>query len=419
MVRTTATSIRARAAAQAREATARRTSLTPIFTPPPPATQFETTGHLSPVPDDEDLEDLIDPDVTRGHPGNIGPGGGDGGPPDDVNPEDDPNSSSDSSDDVPNLAVAINKLAKSVRRPSSDSKTKTSEPDTFDGQDPKKLRNFQVQCELNFRDRPKAFRTNASRVTYALSYLRGAALEWFEPSILEGTHEAWENDYQLFLDELRMNFGPFDPVGDAETELENLRMSESHRYVRFVLIFNRHASQVQWNDQALCHAFYRALPTRLKDEISRVDRPSTLRGLKILVRQLDSRYWRRQDEIKRENRSKSSSTNDNSKPAKNKANTTSSTTPKPSSASTSTPSGSTTAAKPAKKTTEDLTGKLGKDGKLTTEERNRRILNNLCLFCGATGHRASDCKKATKARAAKTSETTETSEAKSSTDAKK
>ena len=100
----------------------------------------------------------------------------------------------------------------------------------------------------------------------------------------------------------------------------------------------------------------------------------------------------------------------NNKSSKNTSS--SSTTPKSTSTPTTTTAstssgGNQTAAKP-KKTSEDLTGKLGKDGKLTTEERNRRISNNLCLFCGGTGHHASECKRA-KARAAKLAESSDSS----------
>ena len=38
--------------------------------------------------------------------------------------------------------------------------------------------------------------------------------------------------------------------------------------------------------------------------------------------------------------------------------------------------------------------KLGKDSKLSTEERQRHFNNNLCLYCGGTGHKTADCKKA-------------------------
>ena len=43
----------------------------------------------------------------------------------------------------------------------------------------------------------------------------------------------------------------------------------------------------------------------------------------------------------------------------------------------------------------DLTGKLGKDGKLTPQERQRRMDDSLCLFCGKTRHIAKACPKST------------------------
>ena len=62
--------------------------------------------------------------------------------------------------------------------------------------------------------------------------------------------------------------------------------------------------------------------------------------------------------------------------------------------------------------------KLGKNGRLTTEERERRIKEGLCLYCGEKGHVAQDCpkSKAAKARAAAFASTDSTSE---SADSKK
>src|SRR3984893_14971847 len=42
-----------------------------------------------------------------------------------------------------------------------------------------------------------------------------------------------------------------------------------------------------------------------------------------------------------------------------------------------------------------LEGKLGTDGKLTPEQHQWHFDNNLCLFCGAVGHKANECCKQT------------------------
>ena len=53
-----------------------------------------------------------------------------------------------------------------------------------------------------------------------------------------------------------------------------------------------------------------------------------------------------------------------------------------------------------------LAGKLDSKGKLTPQEHQNHIANNLCLYCGASGHKASDCPhaKVAKEKAASASE---------------
>ncbi|KAG6327251.1 hypothetical protein ID866_11839 [Astraeus odoratus] len=107
--------------------------------------------------------------------------------------------------------------------------TKVHEPNTFNGTDPKKLCEFLIQCELNFRDRPQAFCLDLWKVSFALSFLKGIALAWFKPDLLNtilGTEPTWADNYSEFVIKLTTNFGPHNPVGDAEHQLNNLSMKD-------------------------------------------------------------------------------------------------------------------------------------------------------------------------------------------------
>ena len=100
------------------------------------------------------------------------------------------------------------------------SPTRLQEPDTFDGSDANKLRVFILQCSLHFQDRTNAFSSGRAKVTYALSFLTGPSLGWFEPVLFGPTPPVWANDWDLFHTELEANFGPFNLVGEAEAEIE-------------------------------------------------------------------------------------------------------------------------------------------------------------------------------------------------------
>jgi len=358
-----------------------------------------------------------DPTPERREPGRFqwfGPEDGPGDDPDD--PGDDNNNDDDdeflnATEELDpslavfhNLAVAVNRLSRSSCRTndSSSSHAKVREPDTFDGTDPKKLQTFLVQCELCFQDRAKAFRLDRAKVTFAQSYLKGMTLEWFEPDLLNSSDLAdcprWMDSWVHFVAELQSTFGPHDPIADAEHQLEHLRMKDAHRVTWYIVDFNRLASQVQdYGDSALRRLFYSGLPDRLKDEIARVGKPLTLHGLRALCQEIDARYWERKDEISRMTKTQSTSSptkpsnsggnSSNSGQEKSKAGNSSSSV---SGSSKTTSNQSTTGSRP------DLTNKLGKDGKLTADERKRRLDNNLCMFCGGTGHFTDNCPKKTK-----------------------
>ncbi|KAG6327617.1 hypothetical protein ID866_11472 [Astraeus odoratus] len=311
--------------------------------------------------------------------------------------------------DNPLLALTntITRLSNTTRCRPKDSgavHTKVCEPDTFDSTDLKKLCEFLVQCELNFCDRPQAFHSDVQKVGFALSFLKGIALTWFEPNLLDaipGTNPAWADDYSEFVIELTTNFGPHNPVGDAEHQLDNLSMKDGSHINKYIVEFNCLATQVHgYGEGALCHMFYNGLPDHIKDEIAHIGKPPHLVDLHTMAQGINSHYWERKSEIARQaktNQSSSLSKQSSSGGSSSKQSNPSSGTSSLSSASKGKnpqrPSSSTP--KSSNSSMPDLSGVLGKDGKLMAAEHLHCIKNTLCLFCGLPGHSAKDCPRST------------------------
>ena len=151
------------------------------------------------------------------------------------------------------LAAAITLLSKSLLSlKKSAAWTKVCEPDVFDGSNTHKLQPFLVQCTLNFCNRPDASTSDSDKVTFVLSYLKGTALDWFKLLLTSGKSPPWLNDYSNFVGELKNNFGPHDPEGEAEADLENLKMCDNQRIVKYLVNFNHLAAHVQWGNTTLC-----------------------------------------------------------------------------------------------------------------------------------------------------------------------
>src|SRR6266481_985198 len=104
------------------------------------------------------------------------------------------------------------------------SKVKLWELHPFDGYDSYKLCTFILQCKLNFWDHPDLFKDDSTKVNYIFSYLKGSALDCFEPTLLDPMEPTWLSDFALFIQELEDNFRSYDLVGEAEAKLEGLHM---------------------------------------------------------------------------------------------------------------------------------------------------------------------------------------------------
>jgi len=102
----------------------------------------------------------------------------------------------------------------------------------------------------------------------------------------------------------------------------------------------------------------------------------SLLDLRKLIQAIDCRYWEQKAEITHKN------------PQLSKAD------PKSEPKATQNPDAQSRAKVPESlRATPNLTRKLRKDGKLMPQERQCRLDNSLCLFCGRTGHMAKECPK--------------------------
>src|ERR1700730_17538685 len=175
------------------------------------------------------------------------------GPPD-HNEESEPSGTDDDDDDLndpptprPNRDLTPAHILREIINANKCPETvKPRDPDTFDGSDAKKLKSFLIQCQLNFLDRPWAFRSDSHKINYVLSYLWGFALEWFEPMILDGEDHPVLSNYKLFTTQLTENFGPYDAIREVEFELKCLQMRKDQKLTKYTISFNRFAAIVHW-----------------------------------------------------------------------------------------------------------------------------------------------------------------------------
>ena len=192
--------------------------------------------------------------------------------------------------DKPSLAQAIIYMMEALRprEGSSTKRGKSKEPDTFDGSDPKKLNNFILLCNLYFCQN-LSYNKDATKVTFALSYLRGMALEYFESTLLDSDDfPDWMDKWDTFIHTLRIQFGTINPTGDAESSIDYLKMQDNQHIVKYNVEFNRLAVRTGRDEVILCHRYYTSLAKRIKDTMGKQGKPATLDAMKTLAHSISA-----------------------------------------------------------------------------------------------------------------------------------
>lgn len=236
------------------------------------------------------------------------------------------------------------------------SEPKLPAPERFDG-DPERCRGFVTQCTLAFQLQPSSFPTENSKVAYIITLLTGKALNW--ATSLWDQKSPLTNNSTSFIAEMKKVFQHPASKGDVSYRL--LQLSQGERSVaEFSIEFRTLASESGWDQRALKATFHRALSSELKDELAFRDPAPDLESLIDVAIRVDHRLRERQLERGRETRLFDPDVH------------------------------SSTITQPLLSNDLDEPMQLGRT-RLTQTERDRRMKDRCCLYCGKPGHFRSTC----------------------------
>lgn len=168
------------------------------------------------------------------------------------------------------------------------------------------LRTFFTQLDLYFRFHSEKFAVDADKVLFASTYLRGPAFDWFNiylRDFMDNDDDNQEDEtkelihnYTKFQRQMNRVFGDVDEERTAERRLQALRQTGSA--AEYAAKFQQYGAKTQWDDAALTAQFYRGLKERVKDDIARGDRPTSLHSMITMAVRVDNRQYERELEKK-------------------------------------------------------------------------------------------------------------------------
>ncbi len=233
-------------------------------------------------------------------------------------------------------------------------------PERYDG-NPERCRGFITQCTLAFGLQPNSFPTENSKVAYIITLLTGKALDW--ATALWEQHSPLTDNCDLFVAEMRRVF--HHPTSGGEVDHRLLQISQGTRSVaEFAIEFRTLASESGWDQRALRATFHRALSPDLKDELAFRDPAPDLESLIDISIRVDNRIRERRREHRGEVRLPE---------------------PQASYRALNSPPLPMNSEKPMQ---------LGR-ARLSQIERERRMREKCCLYCGKPDHFRSNCPELT------------------------
>ncbi|KAK3526056.1 hypothetical protein QTP70_014676 [Hemibagrus guttatus] len=231
-------------------------------------------------------------------------------------------------------------------------------PDKFNGS-VEQCKGFIRQVEIFFMHQGTDFESEEKKCAFLMSLLTGKAIEW--AAAVWETDRLFQTSYTYFVKQLRDVFEY--PAGGKDVSTRLLQLSQGRRLAaEYAIEFRTLAAQSGWNDVALKAVFQRILNIELQAELACKGVDHSFSEYVTLAIQVDNLMRSTHAQIK-----SASMRNIPTQPLTPSSN-------------------STLSVDPANPEPMQL-GAM----RLSPEERSRRLIHNLCFYCGGTGHHNSGC----------------------------
>ena len=198
-----------------------------------------------------------------------------------------------------NLVARDRPAAPQAPTPHEPREPRVKDPETFSGQ--RDLLNaFLTECEILFELQSSRFAFDRTRISYIISLLRGTPLLAVRPLLRQSPRPEILEDYELFIQYLRTNYGDSDERGTARRKLKALRQVGPAS--AYFAEFQQYIAILGWMDQdPIIDRALDGLKPYLKDEVARAGfEPATLTELIAFIVPLDNRLYERAQERRRE-----------------------------------------------------------------------------------------------------------------------
>jgi hypothetical protein len=256
---------------------------------------------------------------------------------------------------------------------------------------------FFAQCEIVFAANCSLYTTDESRILYAISNMTGMAFKFFEPYMtylakpLEQRPTLLTN-YSIFVETVTKSFGDSNPVINAKSAIRHLKQTGPVSV--YATEFRRISMFLKWNDEALMSQYKLNLKEFVILELARRPPCTSLTDLIAESIEVDNLFYTTERHIKdnhqskypnRHNQNRNQNHNQNRNQNRNQNNRNHVIPERnhhqnQASSFTSSPM--------------DLSATVFQSNKprgISEKEKQYRVDNRLCLYCGGNDHYRKDC----------------------------